>query len=151
MFKQTDKAFPSDINHFGCLFISTLYILEQHFGASWPTQQDVLNTYNSEENDEDLGKECFVNDSDKLIASIIGAGKIKILHDVGPDYICGDGEYEIQTWYNAASKFTHFVVGDGKGKERANVEFDPIQQPDGSGSYTVARGVCTDKRVLKAL
>jgi hypothetical protein len=152
MFKQTDPAFPSDIQHFGCLFLSTLYILEKHFGAVWPTPQSVIDTYESEENDEDLGQECFVNDQDKLIASIIGPNKAQVICGLPTTYICGAGEFEIQTWHNEASGFTHFVVGDGKGCERANVEWDPILQPDGvTGSFTVMRGVCVGKRIIKAL
>jgi hypothetical protein len=150
-FKQTDKEFPSDIQHFGCLFFSNLYLLNKHFNKEWPTAQSVIDTYNSEENDEDLGKECFVNDPQKLIDSIIGPNKVLYLGHKDASYACAANEYEIQAWYNARTSFTHFVVGDCKGIARSNVEYDPIRGGDGGGSITVKEGVCQSKRVFRKL
>ena len=141
MIYQTDKEFPSAINHFGCYFMSLLYQIDQRFQTGF--DHDFVNgVYNHETADHDIGDECLLNNA-QGVCDFVKYGKIKYLGHFDPVYLCAPDEFDVQAWFNPRTDFTHFMAGDGK----FDVAYDPIE----GGSVTRREGHLLSKRIFKLL
>ncbi len=141
MIYQTDDAFPYDIRHFGCYFLSLLFQLESRLGIALMSHAKVMAIYDQALSSHEIEAECYLQDPQRLV-DFVAPKKIKFLGKMDKDYAAKDGEFEIQCWYNPAKNFHHFVAGrDGK------VTYDPIE----GGSLTVRRGNMDSKRIYRTL
>lgn len=148
MIYQTDSEFEPDIQHFGCYFLSLLYQLNRLLGTPEFDHKIIEVIYNTCQHTDannngvtDMNPECFIADPQGVVDYIV-PGKVKFLYKQTADYVCQSEEFEVQTWYNPATQFTHFVAGLA-----GAVIYDPIQ----GGSRTVREGHIDSKRIFKML
>lgn len=138
MIYQNDAQFPNEIQHFGCYFLSLCFQLDRIFNLNIMNYESIIEIYNAEESDSDLGAECYMQNPQGLCDHIISNGVI-FKGIVAEDYETQDGEFEIQRWYNPNTDFHHFVAG-----QKGAVIYDPIR----GGSLTVRVGRMDGKRIF---
>jgi len=129
---QTDPQLAHYINKYGCFFMDMCYWIkwqvegkEPDYGflnALWTNaiNTGVVSGDLNHDGDMDDNGELLILDKDKLL-SLAGL-KVKYVGSFGADKTIPDGAYAIGEFYNARTKFTHFVA---IGKDKKAV-YDPI-------------------------
>ena len=138
MVYETDSKLDPDLQKFGCAVES-------------------LAVYNPDITDDELNAFVRVAHSKGIINADDEKGncqELVVLFEYplkyreahySPDSLLDyDKMYLIGEWHNPNNGFTHFVVMDGKGIEKGNVSYDPIQ----GGSETVREGSFVSYRIF---
>jgi len=112
---QTDPQLAHYINKYGCFFMDMCYWIKWQVEGKEPDYGDL-----NHDGDMDDNGELLILDKDKLL-SLAGL-KVKYVGSFGADKTISDGAYAIGEFYNARTKFTHFVA---IGKDKKAV-YDPI-------------------------
>jgi len=142
---------PNGLNfmkEWGCYFCSLLKIAEDQRGRKF-SAKEAYSVYLAAMYTGVVQKEEFkddgtikdgvtVNDPDALLRIAGGKGTVRKVDGAG--YQCAPGERQILRFYNPATGYKHFVVGDGKGK----VDWDPLEK-----SNTVKNGYVVEQRIIK--
>jgi len=143
MVYQTDKRMPIEHQHVGCAFNAVAFARELYLNLPW-TAEELGKAWNEAIRrglvSGDLNKSGILGDRpDELsiqnwqsIAEFLET-PLRYFGSFKPGAPERVGRYLLARWYNPATKFTHFVVGD----ERP-VVWDPIE----GGSRTVREGTC---------
>ncbi len=141
---QTDKEFNSEINEFGCCFMSLLWLIDNKKQLGIYTHEGVTSIFKQAKVDKVLGDECFVQNPQGLCDYFINAGKIQYKGWQASNYKCTEHEMEQLVFHWEEKGYTHFVAGDGTGK----VAYDPINYGN-QGSNTVKYGYLESKRIYQ--
>ncbi len=139
MIRQYDKKLSKDMNKDGCAFLSLAYFSEKITLQKWDSILLVA-LWNKAKSMDVIDKENIIQEWDTL-AKMFGLN-YDYLGWKEKDFVCNKDQFEICAWYNPRTKFTHFVVGNGKGK----VEWDPLEV-----SVTVREGHLDSKRVFERI
>lgn len=150
MLRQDDKMMPDAVKHWGCYFMSVLYLAEKKRGKVFHADE-IISIYRSCLQTGIIDKEvykdgvlidgCFVTDPISLFD--VAGVRVSSVVKMDAKYKAGPGEYELLCYHRPATatnrEHTHFVAGiDGK------VAFDPLGQ-----SNTVKYGYLKSKRIFK--
>jgi hypothetical protein len=145
MIFQTDDEFESDIQHFGCYFLSLMWQLNRLLGVPSLDHKTVEVIYNTcrhlDANNNgvtDMAPEAFIADPQGVV-DFVAPGKVRFVGLEGAGYQCKVSEFAVQQWFNPATGFKHFVAEGPDGR----VLYDPIE----GGSRTVREGHIDSKRI----
>ena len=151
MIKQNDTRMRWAIQHYGCYYMSLLYLANHWTNVELSAELINGGLYMmickrgwmvSEIPLVDGGPivHCWIADPVSILRwfGVVVGGVRK----VGGDYVTRPGELEV-LFYKAPGGIGHFVVGDGKG----NCAYDPWYSAEG-GSRAVREGVLESKRVF---
>jgi hypothetical protein len=144
MLYQTDDGMDPRIKKDGCYLMSIAYFRHAYQGQPFSIPEINLICRKSIEVGI-MSSDLFINDPSGLCL-MLGV-KLRYIDGHFPiDNSVRVNEFAITAWYNKKTEFTHFVVGS-----KRPVEYDPIRQPDGSGSITVRDGVPQSLRIYQRI
>ena len=144
MLYQTDAGMDPRIKRDGCYLMSIAYFRHAYQGQPFSIPE--INLICQKAIDKSImSDELFINDPTGLCLML----GVKLRYIDG-HFPVTEGvrinEFAITAWYNKKTNFTHFVVGSHR-----PVEYDPIRQPDGSGSITVRDGEPLSLRIFQRI
>lgn len=148
MVYQFDPELGPFIKEWGCYFCCILKVAEEQRGKkiggvearSIYLAAMMTNIVQKEVYDKVTGLPkdgVTVEKPEELLVLAGGKGKIRKVD--GALYRATPDEFQILKFYNPATKYSHFVVGDGMGK----VTWDPLEN-----SNTVAHGFIIEQRIV---
>lgn len=149
---QNRAIFPYDLQHFGCcLFAICFHLYKRFIGLDFFTDTAMLQVYNNQEINHDLGIESTVVNPQGLCDNLLESRKVLYRLDgpdpenpqvFPPDHVCAANDLEVQCWFNKSTLFHHFVSA-----EAGVVVYDPIE----GGSLTLRQGKIESKRIFTIL
>ena len=148
MMYQTDKKWPTDIQRYGCYFLSICYQLDLNFSLGIFDNNDygkLMTYYEDEEMNHDLGLEVFVKNPQHLCDYILGGKKVEFIGKEDKDFVPTYKHFEILQWLWTKPDGTdsvHFVAG-----RNGNIIYDPVE----GGALTISNGQLDSKRIFKIL
>lgn len=143
MIYQTDKEFPTAINHYGCYLLSLCERLSSYFPIPF-THDDVLDIFKAGQIHGVIDEEVTLLNPQAICDIAVGQGKVRFEGKLEALYIPIDGEFEIVCYHKSGASFNHFCSGNGKGI----VLYDPWSS---QGSDSVRNGVLIGKRIFTIL
>ena len=138
MVYETDPKLDPDLQKFGCA-VESLAVYNPDI------TDDELNAFARVAHSKGIIDSDDVIDDWQGLANLFGYPlKYREAHYPPDTQVDPKEMYLIGEWHNPNNGFTHFVVMDGKGIDKSNVSYDPIQ----GGSKTVREGSFVSYRIF---
>jgi len=139
LWTQNDKNL-NPIQEWGCYYISIVNMVSIATNVDFSASEVIIKWFKNYKDDGDIDIESTILDPDGIIEDFCGKNKVIFVGKRDANYVCNNDEYEILDYFNKRTGYTHFVLGDGKGK----CMIDPFP-----GSRTVREGDVRSKRIYK--
>ena len=133
------------IGNNGCYFLAIINGAERYMRHKGnPVSVDIINLYEKAADEGWIGKDCYIQRPDCIVAEILGVSPDRVKVSKMPlNYVPAEDEIEITRYEKEGTgvTFSHFV-------ETRNGEV--LYDPYGSSS-TVTNGVPVSKRIIKVM